>query len=725
MARGLRYDARVIATDRSCRARAAIQALRVIAALVVVTAAASPARAAGFDPTTGRVSLEGAALAVDFESPGRVPVTVYDAGANPQPAVVAEDGPHAIEGQRSLRITGATPLLAVDLDPVREGLIGRRIEIRLWQRPLGTRLTGDLRWSIGDLDRGAITIQPTGAATIDGWVEWTTGPVDFALDGVAPHQLVLYDDQYFGNFDFDPALAVALDAITVLDLGPAAVPLADCRLTTERTTCGPAGVCSFGRCADAAAILGAPLYEPRLRADALARRSFEVATFEGGRGPRARASDFAQRLASIADPATTAVADYWTSLRAVYDALGDGHVSPPTAGADRAVRGGGCAYYSDADLLPDHPIALMLYEATRGHPVGERLRVGDVVRTIDGLPPDTWAQQAARLLEHSGDPAARSAMLAPRLLGVALHTGAVLEVERCPRTGPLAHSPCTAAQVEHIRLDLAEIAAPLLARGEIDSLLREADCDFRFRRPVRDDRGGRSTDYAGSSDTPGPRPIRQIQINSVSGERRWLDAVDRALDAPHPRILLDQRLGTGGTIEAMELLTSRLLSRTDVTRAEIWPPLGITETPAVRSALLACDDGCAGLIPILFDTTSARRGIAATARLAILDGYDISGNDFTAFALTLRRGGPTRIFGPSPTFGAFGPVTTLPRLPGDVYGGSIQTHDTVFLAPGDQHFDFTTGVGVPPTTVLLQRQSDAIRGRDTVLDAARAWLEAE
>ncbi len=719
MARRLRYDARVIASDRSRRARAVRAAITAAITATLTAAGLAPglARAAGFDPATDRVSLEGAALAIDFESTGRIPVTVYDAGANPQPAVIAEDGAHAIEGHRSLRITGATPLLAVSLDPVREGLIGRRIEIRLWQRPLGTRLTGDLRWSIGNLDRGAITIQPTGAATTDGWEEWTTGPVDFALDGLAPHLLVLYDDQYFSGFDFDPALTVALDAITVLDLGPAAVPPADCRVTTERAACGAAGVCSFGRCADAAAILGAPLYAPALRADALARRSFEVEAFEGSRLARARAPDFTAALARLADPAASSVADYWTTLRAAYAALGDGHASAPTAGVARAVRGGACAYSAEADLLPDRPVALMIYEATRNHPVGALLRVGDVVRTIDGLPTDVWAEHAARLLAQPGDPAGRATLVAPRLLGVAVHLGAVLAIERCPRTAPVAHIPCTAGQVERLTIDLAALTAPLLAAGDVDGLLREGDCDFRFRRPVRDDRGGRSAEYAGFSDTAGPLSIRQLQINSVSGERRWLDAVDRALDAPHARVLIDQRLGTGGTVTGMERLTSRLLARTDLVRAEIWPPLGVPESLALREAMVPT------VVP--FDEASPLRGVAAGARLAILDGHDLAGNEFVAAALKRRRDAPTRVFGPSPSFGALGPRTALPRLPGDVTGGALQTRDTVLLAPGEAHFDFVSGAGVVPDEVVLQRQSDAIRGVDTALARARAWLEAE
>jgi hypothetical protein len=277
--------------------------------------------------------------------------------------------------------------------------------------------------------------------------------------------------------------------------------------------------------------------------------------------------------------------------------------------------------------------------------------------------------------------------------------------------------------VQRLRLDLAELAAEAFARGDIASMVRRLDCDFRLRRPVRDDRTGRDEAYAGFVDRDG---VREIQLNGVPGDARWRDVIDRALDAPHARVLLDQRLGHGGQLASAELLSARLIAPTDLMRAELWAPLGLPESPALRAALLGCvDAGCTGLVPMYFRAGDPLRGVAAGARLAVLDGYDVSGNDYTAYALGMRRQGATRIFGPSATYGAFGLVTRLPRLPGDVWGGSLQTHDTVFLAPGEEHFRFTTGVGVPPTTVVLQRQSDAIRGVDTVLEAARAWLMKE
>jgi hypothetical protein len=115
-------------------------------------------------------------------------------------------------------------------------------------------------------------------------------------------------------------------------------------------------------------------------------------------------------------------------------------------------------------------------------------------------------------------------------------------------------------------------------------------------------------------------------------------------------------------------------------------------------------------------------GVAADTRLAILNSYDVSGNDYTSRILSYRSG-PTLIFGPAPSFGAFGPINNLPPHLGELSGGSLQHHDTLFLvATDDPTEEFATGIGVAPDVVVLQRQSDAVQGVDTMIEAARAWL---
>ena len=77
-----------------------------------------------------------------------------------------------------------------------------------------------------------------------------------------------------------------------------------------------------------------------------------------------------------------------------------------------------------------------------------------------------------------------------------------------------------------------------------------------------------------------------------------------------------------------------------------------------------------------------------------------------------------------PTSGAFGSVSSVPPMLAGWGGGSIQMQDSVFSAdpsawPGAS---FESGKGVAPDVVGAQRMSDALLGKDTLLEAAHAWL---
>jgi hypothetical protein len=100
--------------------------------------------------------------------------------------------------------------------------------MRLWQRPEGAQLYAELYWAIGPRGgEGALTgrlmFQPTGRATDDGWEEWSSGPVDFAMGGTLNPGWVFLEVPE-ALFDSDGAPTVLLDAFSIHDLGPAAVP---------------------------------------------------------------------------------------------------------------------------------------------------------------------------------------------------------------------------------------------------------------------------------------------------------------------------------------------------------------------------------------------------------------------------------------------------------------------------------------------------------------------
>ena len=57
---------------------------------------------------------------------------------------------------------------------------------------------------------------------------------------------------------------------------------------------------------------------------------------------------------------------------------------------------------------------------------------------------------------------------------------------------------------------------------------------------------------------------------------------------------------------------------------------------------------------------------------------------------------------------------------------AYQCHDSLFKATRDgADSGFESGYGVMPDVLVYQKQSDAIAGKDTMLEAARAWLNEE
>ena len=135
-----------------------------------------------------------------------------------------------------------------------------------------------------------------------------------------------------------------------------------------------------------------------------------------------------------------------------------------------------------------------------------------------------------------------------------------------------------------------------------------------------------------------------------------------------------------------------LLTEQDFDRAEIVPVFERPLDDALWDELNTCSSAymageCGSYWPwILHENsymTQSLRGVAGATKLAILNGRDVSGNDFTT-KLATYRAAPTRIFGGSVTYGAFGPVASLPAYFHEVMGGSMQLWDSIFVqTPGD------------------------------------------
>lgn len=704
---------------------------------------ASRAEAARFDERRGVMDLSGSAITLGFEAGESLDaLAAFDANENAltEADLVSLRVNEGIEGTGAIALGGRATegVLLIPALPNVANLRGHRVEIRMWQREHGRQFSAHVIWAV---NHGApladLPLQLTGRGTDDGWKEWTTGPFDFSLAGdLDPVYVYLtsnMNDWARATGDDDEAAVTWIDAISIDDLGPASVPTATCNLANEAALCGEAGVCMLGRCVDAAAADGPIYLDPTLRADYLARRAFELTHLEGGRHG---ASEFPNVIAALtALDQETSPSRYQTKLSDALALLEDGHLSPPIAHYPARRATGICVHLGVGDMLPDGGQYPLVFATSATSEIARRVQPGDALVSIDGMSIAAYSAAASRYISYFGDADARAVVTAPMVLNAAATIGSVLRFARptCAPTSPVQH--CRADEVTYIDIDLGQEADGVWQGSSPTWLDDEIACDYRFHRAFA---GPTGTDYAfaGSQDEDG---IRTLQINGVpSGYsragRRWFQAVTDALSTSPERLILDQRTGYGGGIDAVDHLMSYLVGPEDFDRmAMITQTAQPVDEPLLRNlrscASRASTEGgwndCGNFIDWVLGA-GQQSAAAETSRLAVLVGYDISGNDYVTKLTTYRRQGATRIFGGAPTAGAFGVIWSLPAVGHELSGGSIQVQDTLFRErAGDLNLEFQTSTGVAPHELVLQRQSDALRDIDTVVQAATAWLRAE
>ena len=720
---------------------------RVVAAALAIGSLAPCIAFGEFDPTKGKVVLDDANFVIDFDQPSTLPglgnILLFGDQFNPlqqiPPADWVADPVAAIQGEGVLRLGRGVSAVYLGLDTVAPSLRERNATFTMWVRPQGALPVVEIFYSARDLASlepsdffapfARVRLQPTGRATSDGWRELSSGPVDFSLHGQVEARFLQILDQRLleatiygiaSNSDGE----FLIDGLSITDNGARAVPDVPCALIDEAASCGDSGTCRFGRCVDAHAALGTPPPVGNVRAQYHDRLAFRMAMMAGGRFTQSLAPRFTDVLTDLETESRPAV--YWSRFYRAFDDLGDGHISAPDWQIPSGVGTGMCLYQGVADLLPTSTpnIAPLIFDRDTTHPTAENLEEGDVLVAVDGIPPYDWLPLADRYLRYAGDPAGRTYVTTEQLPDAAVATGAVLTFERCRGTGGAV---CTSTEVETINVDLAALVAPLWQGESLDWNDGPA-CDFRFRRDISPFDPFGSGEYVSSRDLPGD--IRSIFINGVSGRRRWLQAVQTALTDLPDRVLLDERTGNGGTFEGVSALLGPFYSTNAQPFVQLVPQLRPELDDATVDIFLDCYNdplllcGNFGVLGLLDDGEAP--GTAVNARLAIVNGRDVSGNDYLPRALKDRPTGQTRIFAASPTYGAFGPIYTLPRILQELTGGSVQIQDTLFLPAFNQrNFNFTTGNGVPPDDVVLQRQSDAVNGVDTLLEAAKAWLQGD
>lgn len=646
-----------------------------------------------------------------------------------------------LEGDRTLLIGDGTE--RVLLLPTEADFEGRRVNVRLWYRAQGTDLAPRLLWlnRTGSPDGSGYAIplanaplHRTGRATTDGWVELETGPIDWEFGPAGgPTALVLTDTQFSRRRPLgrDSSLAVQVDAVEIEDLGERAVPAEDCRLGSEDETCGGRGVCMLGKCVDSAAALGT-LPRPSVREDYLKRRLFLVESTLAVRRARTDLEEFQTQLEVLR---ATNAKGTWSEMIDAWELLRDGHARPPSSQALQ-VRSlaGDCLGPGDADLLedvPDAPVP-MVFDAETA-----KLKQGDVLTAIDGMPVEDWRAEASRYLYYNGDPAGRDALQVNETLKAAILAGSTVEFTRCERPKSQLEQPCSASEATTVTIDYSEeVGDPIWNdTGAQEYFGRRRVCDFRFDtlRPAGSGvrRGEAYFDKTSDGIVRGefydmPRPQRGGNGDFSPWRSDWEDA----MSGRPASVLVDQRLGFGGSFVATHYLGSLFLDGAKTVREVGLPWFGVELTDEWVDQLRQCAAqtrsrrGCSGI----FSNNIQERlptDLGADSKLALLSARSVSGHDFYAKYMTFRDA-KTRFFGYSPTVGGFGEFRQFAPLPGEVQPPNYQYHDSRFFT-GEGDFSkssFTSGRGIGPDEVVYQKQSDALLEVDTAVEAAKQWLRS-
>ena len=666
-------------------------------AAVLALVAASSALAGEFEPDGTFGFDASAAASIDFESP---PPPSPDP-SQPPPTVTASDT--ALDGSHVLSLGAYESQDFVVALPAE----ARAYRASLWLR--GGEAVGYLGVSYGAgarLDMIA-TLYPTGRMTSDGWVELANDAL--RVDGTRTPTVSV------GAFCTS---SCELDAFELVPGTPLVAPVdPSCKGIGDSGVCGEGQVCTWGECRD---VNG---WVPPIPAERDAVTNYLENRLRFLFGPYfERAVDLPFALLAIeqmrhaSDPWS-----YWNGFMLAVRRLHDGHTS--TSGtADYALENpkplSVCFVEGDADAshatAPSDPAHLDVLVSHVGSDHALGLARGDRLVRVDGQHPIAWARSLVEISWPFSQASNHEtfAELASRLRSFISRYAETIEVIRCVEQGGVA----SCGPVETISIG----ALPLDPPGTtIDAI----SCDSRPLRHL----GTSPPSHTGSDANavyhglvleadPAERiyGVEWESLDTSSGNdgvgANLKAAVNELRTAPAAGAIFDHRTGFGGTIVGADIVWDFAVPHTQLTffqsrqRAEDEQP-----TLAEGVALFA-----AGLSHGLVDYAGG--ATPSDIPVALLVTQDVSASDW--LPLGLKQGPHTRIFGPYQTNGGFSTRFVLGYWFGMQY--VLASGDT-FTADGVSH----NGKGVEPDELVLPRQSDLVRGIDTVFEAALAWIRAE
>lgn len=639
-------------------------------------------------------------------------------------------------GKTALRLsaaTGATGIILPGKTLVARG--GPRFEITFWARAEGATPYLTVGFStnapFGD-DFVSLVAVRTGRETSDGWAELTTGVIDASIWDVPLAGVHIAVSPWAGK--------TAGFSIAALEIAPAsgsAIEPKACTQANVDTVCGAEGDCQYGHCMPGYAAWG-PL-PPRPHREELVHRWIHLATrVHGDRQSQKNAQALVEQGPPLAWY-STAPRPFFAGLKRLVNGLRDQHTQfggPSSALFQPIAYGGGSATTGACfgpgrhDLLAEPgkkgELGYIVFRANKTPPNGVPLERGDALTAIDGEPPLTWVKKVWGGLSGSlpNDPGADLGWSSQGLSWLLEKRASTIQITRC-----LSDTRCDGAYRRVLEVPVGDpIYRKIKGTGSIGPLPNYFWCDIHFQ-PALDKfaPGVRGENTVSGQVVRGD--VLAVHFDGTYGAEKWTPSMKALFpeSAPPTKVLFDTRQGNGGYGFNAETVVDLIRPRTQPI-ADLVLPIGSWDGATVGSLIKAsqtCIDSPGGSYACGFaeaytnrsDTTAAK-----DARVAFLNTADVSANDFLARLVKGR--GNQKIFAPCPTSGAFGSVSSLPGFLVGWGGGSLQMQDSLFGASYDVlgGLDFESGKGVPPDVLAAQKMSDAIADRDTLLEAAHAWL---
>ena len=616
----------------------------------------------------------------------------------------------------------------------------------------------------------SVTAIRTGRETTDGWAELTTGPIDTAVWGVPLAQITV--GMAGSDSKRNPNATLAVDALEILPLDGHPVAATSCTLATQQDACGADGECQFGHCLPGYASWG-PTPVPAHRASLIDRWISIAKHIHGAVNVATNADLMVAARAELTAPEVgsrqfhAGMAGLVNGLRNHHTSFGqpeNGGLLQPLAAGSSSSSLGACIGVGHLDLLEtpgeaQKRLGYIVYQVAATTVVGVTLRPGDAITKIDGLDPLTWVRSV--FLTYSpgvpADPGADFAWAASYVAWMISHRASTLEITRCaPGTD------CTGADRTVLDIDVAGPAwknlsgTGLVGNENDDNVLQ---CVERFQNTLTPTPAGNQGDVVTTGTVFGD--ITALQFDGTATDFAvWQAQVLPAFanNSPPTKVLFDVRQGNGGYAEDSEFIVEEIRDKSQPVGVVGFPVAswdGSDTVSGLLAVLASASPSCeqtsmstmqsapcelvvedyflgdwyqqAGFLEKLISPGTPVKAFTPGgigARVAWLQAADVSANDYLA-ALAQGRTNQ-RVFAPGPTSGSYGTISSIAPLLMGWHGGSIQMSDSLWGAnvTALNHSSFRSGVGVPPDEVVAETMSDAMNGVDTMITAARNWLNA-